>query len=284
MSSLEERVGRVVGDEVVSLSPLSGGCVGEVYRARTRRGLEVVAKVDERGQGTLAVEGRMLEDLAAASELPVPKVLAKERDLLVMELLPGATGASGRAELHAADLLAGLHDVEGERFGYPYDTLIGGLAQPNPESSSWIPFFRDHRLLYMADEAHAAGRLPARVRSRVDVVAARIDELLEEPRRPSLIHGDVWSGNVLSEGGRVTGLLDPAIYFAHPEVELAFITLFHTFGDAFFRRYQERRELRPGFFEERRHLYNLYPLLVHVRLFGGGYVGQVESVLSRFGA
>ena len=76
----------------------------------------------------------------------------------------------------------------------------------------------------------------------------------------------------------------PAIYFADAEIELAFATLFNTFGDSFFARYSERRPLRPGFFEERRDLYNLYPLLVHVRLFGGGYVGAVERILDRFGA
>lgn len=286
-AGLRERVGRALGREARSLSPLSGGCVGEVYRVRMANGPDVVAKVDESGAGTLAIEGRMLRDLARLSALPVPEVYASEPDLLVMELLPGETGASGRAEEHAADLLAALHDVTPSRdegFGYDYDTLIGGLPQPNPWSSSWIPFFRDQRLCSLADEALAAGRLPARLRARIDDLAARLEELLEEPLRPSLIHGDVWSGNVLSDGARVTGFVDPALYYAHPEVELAFITLFHTFGDAFFRRYQEHRELRPGFFEERRHLYNLYPLLVHVRLFGGGYTAQVEGVLSRFGA
>ena len=93
----------------------------------------------------------------------------------------------------------------------------------------------------------------------------------------------MWAGNVLVNQGRVTGFVDPAIYFGDPEVELAFSTLFGTFGDSFFARYGELRPLKPGFFEERRDLYNLYPLLVHVRLFGGSYVSRVESVLNKFG-
>jgi len=106
---------------------------------------------------------------------------------------------------------------------------------------------------------------------------------LPEPERPSLIHGDMWGGNVLCRNGAVAGFVDPAIYYADAEIELAFSTLFSTFGDAFFSRYRELRDIRPGFFETRVPLYNLYPLLVHVRLFGGGYVAQVERTLTRFG-
>jgi len=104
-----------------------------------------------------------------------------------------------------------------------------------------------------------------------------------EPVRPSLIHGDMWGGNVLAANGMITGFIDPALYFADPEIELAFTTLFSTFGDTFFSRYNEHRPLAPGFFEERRDLYNLYPLLVHVRLFGGSYVDSVDGILRKFG-
>ncbi|MFQ5491862.1 MAG: fructosamine kinase family protein, partial [Phycisphaerae bacterium] len=90
-------------------------------------------------------------------------------------------------------------------------------------------------------------------------------------------------GNVLALGGRITGFVDPALYYGDPEIELAFATLFGTFGRPFFDRYQEIRPLRPGFFDLRRDILNLYPLLVHVRLFGGGYVASVERILARLG-
>ena len=108
-------------------------------------------------------------------------------------------------------------------------------------------------------------------------------DLLEEPEHPSLIHGDMWGGNILAESGRITGFLDPAIYFAHAEIELAFSTLFGTFGESFFRRYDEIRPIRPGFFEVRKDIYNLWHLLTHVRLFGAGYLPGIERVLSRHG-
>ena len=261
---------------------MGGGCIGEVYRAELSDGTSVVAKVDRTGGSHLEWEAYMLRYLKEKTELPVPEVYYSSKTLLLMQMMPGSGDLSGAQE-HAAELLAGLHGVTASAYGHERDILIGSLPQPNPWTELWVEFFRDHRLLYLAGVAHEAGRLPANFRSRIEKLAGRLGEILEEPERPSLIHGDVWSGNVLAKGGRITAFLDPAIYHADPEMELAFISLFSTFGERFFRRYGELREVRPGFFEERRHLYNLYPLLVHVYFFDGHYVNSVESILQRFG-
>ena len=272
----------VTGSKPVARHPLSGGCVGDVYQVELADGRMLVAKLGDAGSG-LEREGMMLTYLAEHSSLPVPQVLHADDSLLLMEKLPGGGRIDAAAERHAADLVAALHSVSGPSFGFECETVIGGLAQPNPAEQSWLTFFRDHRLLDRGRRAVAAGQLPNGVMARLEILAGRLDDWIEEPAQPSLIHGDMWGGNVLAEGGRITGFIDPAIYYADPEIELAFSTLFGTFGDTFFARYQEHRPLRPGFFEERRDLYNLYPLLVHVHLFGGSYVGSVERTLTRFG-
>ncbi len=272
------RVEAATGRRVAAAAPLSGGCVGEVWRVTLDDGTALVAKL---GPG-LEPEGWMLRYLAAHSRLPVPAVRHADDDLLLMECVEGADGLEARAEAHAAELLADLHAVTADRFGLERATVIGGLPQPNPWTARWIEFFRDHRLLFMAAEAHRAGRLPGALRADIERLAGRLDTWLEEPAAPSLIHGDAWGGNILCRDGRVAAFIDPAIHYADPEIELAFGTLFHTFNDAFVRRYAELRPLRPGFFEVRRDLYNLYPLLVHVRLFGGGYVGAVRRIVARF--
>lgn len=278
------RITAAAGTPVRRLSPLSGGCVGEVFRAELADGRQLAVKLADPHSGTLHIEGAMLDDLARISRLPVPRCLHAERDLLVMSWIDTDGGSIGEtAEEHAAELLVELHGITAERFGYERDTLIGGLPQPNGWMASWRDFFRDRRLLAMAHDAHAAGQLPAALLARVERLAGRLQRWITEDAAPSLIHGDMWSGNVLTKDGRIAGFVDPAIYHADAEIELAFSTLFGTFGEAFFRRYGALRPLRPGFFEERRDLYNLYPLLVHVRLFGGSYVSAVERTLTRFG-
>jgi fructosamine-3-kinase len=135
----------------------------------------------------------------------------------------------------------------------------------------------------MGRQALEAGRLPAALFGRLERFAGHLERWLAEPERPSLIHGDAWTGNILAARGQITAFLDPAIYFADAEIELAFTMLFGTFGNRFFERYQEFRSIRPGFMEERKKIYNLYPLLVHVRLFGGSYVHSVSQSLVEFG-
>jgi fructosamine-3-kinase len=280
---LAEDVERHIGERLLSARAIGGGCIGEVYRVELAEGTTLVAKVDREGESYLDREAYMLRYLRERSELPIPEVFYGSETLLLMEFIEGGSRFSEGAERHAAELLAALHGVTAEAYGHERDTLIGSLDQPNPWTESWVEFFRDHRLLYLANVAHGAGRLPGKDFEKVQRLAERLDEYLDQPEQPSLIHGDVWSANVLAEGDRITAFLDPAIYHADPEIELSFISLFNSFGSVFFERYKEIRGIRDGFFEERRDLYNLYPLLVHVYFFGGRYLDSVRATLRRFG-
>ncbi|CAN5574138.1 fructosamine kinase family protein [soil metagenome] len=271
-----------LGERLRSARPLGGGCIGEVYRVELEDGTPLVAKVDREAQAHLEREAYMLRYLCENSGLPVPEVYHGSETLLLMEFIEGSSRFSKGAEHHAAELLAALHDVTADAYGHERNTLIGSLDQPNNWNESWVEFFRDHRLLYLADVAHESGRLPAKDRGRIDRLAGKLEDLIEEPEQPSLIHGDVWSANVLANGDQISTFLDPAIYHADREMELAFISLFNSFGQDFLDRYREIRGIRDGF-ETRRDVYNLYPLLVHVYFFGGGYLGSVQNTLSRFG-
>ncbi|NQU69566.1 MAG: fructosamine kinase family protein [Rhodospirillales bacterium] len=282
MEALAVEISELTGRDVEHVAPLTGGCVGEVYRVWLDGGDSLVVKTGRPGD-PLDVEGWMLGYLGDHGGLPIPGVLLARDSLLVMTYIDGEDALSVASEFHAAELVAALHGVTAPEFGLDRDTVIGGIAQPNGFSASWVEFFRDRRLLYMAEQAEQAGRLSGDIRARIDNLAARIGEFIDEPLAPSLIHGDMWGGNVLVHGDRIAGFVDPAIYYGDAEIELAFSTMFATFGEGFFRRYDELRPLRPGFFEVRRDIYNLWPLLVHARLFGGGYAQSVENTLSRFG-
>ncbi len=276
---LKARIAGALGAEVKTLHKVGGGSVADVRRGELADGRMFAVKWQG---GSLALERRMLARLGKAG-MPVPEVWHAEDDLLVLSWIEHDGTLDRDAEEHAADLIAHLHTQTADTFGYEEDTVIGGLRQPNPQTPNWREFFRDHRLLYMANEAMRADRLSAATYQRIETLAGRIETWIDDDIKPSLIHGDLWGGNILSLPGRITGFVDPAIYYADAEIELAFSTLFNTFGERFFTRYEQYRPLRPGFFKVRCELYNLYPLLVHVRLFGGDYVNTVEGTLSRFG-
>ncbi len=284
---LNHRLATILGADVVSRAPLSVGfgLTGIAATLSDGRRVAVKARASDSTSGpSLALEGAMLADLGRLSDLPVPHVYAAETDLLVMDFIDNDRGPITPAvERHAASLIARLHGTPRERFGYDYDTLIGPLHQPNPSGRQWVPFFRDHRLLHMARAAHEEGAVPSPLYDRLERLAGVLCDYLTEPAYPSLLHGDLWTGNVLVKGDRIAGFVDPAIYSGHPEIELAFTTMFGTFGRAFFDEYEALLPLEPGFHELRRDIYNLYPTLVHVRLFGGSYVAGIERTLVKAG-
>jgi fructosamine-3-kinase len=282
MDALSAEISEETGQEVEQITPLTGGCVGEVYRVWLGDGTSVVAKTGQPGD-PLDIEGWMLDYLADHSSLPVPKVILARDSLLVMSYIDGEDALSPPSEIHAAELLAALHDVTADDFGLERDTVCGGIHQPNGLYPSWIEFFRDRRLLYMANEAERVGQISSETRIRIDDLATRLAEFIEELDTPSLLHGDVWGGNILVHGDRIAGFVDPAIYYGDPEIELSFATMYATFGEGFFRRYGELRPLRSDYFDIRRDVYNLWPILVHARLFGGGYAKAVDITLTRLG-
>ncbi len=285
-----------LGSPPASSRPLSGGCVANVALITTENNTRAVLK---QGDDSLAIEAHMLRQLAERSSLPVPAVIATAPRLLLIEFIDAAGSLTAAAQHDAADHLAALHTItptpaddapSPTAFGFPTDTLIGPLHQPNPWTTTWHAFFRDHRLIHAADAALTEGQLPTELHRRIHRLAETIDEhTCPPPAGPPgptgrLLHGDCWAGNVLTapNNEHIAAFIDPAIYFGHPEIELAFSTLFGTFSKPFFDRYAERSDAVqdwPGFHNHRKHLYNLYPLLTHVRLFGSTYLPQLHNTL-----
>lgn len=269
---------QAMGCRILAVAPLSAANNAQIYRLSLANGEARVAKVAERG---LDAEAWMLNYLREKSQLPVPTVYYSNEHVIIMEFAQAQGMIDYRAEGSAAQQLAALHSVTADQYGMERDTLIGSLPQPGGWHSDWPQFFAEKRLLHMARKAREENKIDARMMTQFEKLAAKLPAMLKNPQAPSLVHGDIWSGNVIVGRGGVAAYLDPAIYYADAEVELAFIRLFNTFSDGFFARYNELRPIRAGFFEERADVYNLYPLLVHTRLFGASYAHKAQKILDR---
>lgn len=176
--------------------------------------------------------------------------------------------------------VARLHENRSDRFGLPEDNYIGTLPQSNRESDDWVQFFRNERIEPQLIQATDSGRLSTTDRKRWDQLALRLPDLLPDSP-PSLLHGDLWSGNVLYSNEHKPVFIDPAVYYGKPEMEIAFTHLFGGFSNSFYAAYHTIYPEIPGF-ADRIPIYQLYPLLVHTNLFGGHYARRVQDILSRF--
>lgn len=283
-------------DDIESIEALAGRSISQVWHIATSDWAEVLGIEFEGGgkaalkrplpgaKSTTSLEARMLEYLAEHSPLPVPNVLAVSEGGLLMDYIEGGTGGLNKdAQIDAAHHIAGLHAISSDRFGFDWPTLFGPIDQPNDWHSSWPEFYSRNRLIYGAHLAFDAGHVDRDLCRRVEQLCSRLGELLPAQVAPALLHGDLWQGNFIVSGGKIAGFVDPAIYFGAAEADLAFSTLFGTLGAPFFDAYRDIRPIEPGFFETRRDIYNLWPLLGHIRLFGGAYVGQTTALLARLG-
>ncbi len=279
---LHQVLGREV--KVIDLQPVGGGSINEAYKLNTTAGTFFLKKNRAPIAATMfATEARGLALLSGHSEFTVPRVIGRYDDGANAYLLLEYINSAARAPGYWRQLglkLAGLHRHTATSFGLDHDNYIGSLPQPNRQATDWPTFFAGQRiepLLQMAFDRHLIDRT---FKQTVASLLPRLAALMPvEP--PALLHGDLWSGNLMVDESGSPCLVDPAVYYGHREMDIAFSHLFGGFSDEFYQVYQEELPMVPGF-AERLDLYNLYPLFVHLILFGTGYLGQIKAIIHRF--
>lgn len=265
--------------EIEKSRPVSGGCINQGY-AVSGNGLIYFVKINQANQEAMfAAEALGLKQIHATKTIRVPEPIcwgiADKSSYLVLEWLEFGGGDSQSWEKMGRNL-ARLHQVSlSDRFGWHCNNTIGSTPQINTISNSWADFFAHQRIGYQLRLAkERGGNFPDE-----DQVIPAISEILSQHQpHPSLVHGDLWSGNAAITVDGEPVILDPATYWGDREVDLAMTELFGGFPAAFYRGYNDVFPLDAGY-QKRKTLYNLYHILNHFNLFGGGYASQANRML-----
>jgi fructosamine-3-kinase len=275
-------VGRVLGDSATRVAGLGGGDINRALRVEVESGATVFVKYHAAAggppPGMFAAEARGLAWLAAAEAIRVPRVLAVDETWLALEWLePGRRGGDA-ARLGRE--LAQLHAAGAPAFGLDHDNFIAVLPQDNTPCADAAELWIERRLRPMVARAAARGQARPAWPAQLDRLRARWSEIAGPDEPPARLHGDLWSGNVHADGD-APALVDPAAYGGPREIDLAMLALFGGLSPTTRAAYEEVAPLAPGW-RERVALWQLYPLLVHAVLFGGGYGAQVDAGLARY--
>lgn len=309
-AALADRTGEAAS--ITGTGAVGGGCISPTAKLETEAGpFFLKMGGPDLPDGLLAAEARGLRALGQAGEVRVPTVVAESTGretaararsgavadddaaaatadsampawLLLEWLEPGSAGPDAWSRLGTE--LAALHRHRADRFGADADNYIGSLPQANHPTDRWPEFWITRRLEPQLRQANDRGLMGRDDRRRFDALFGHLHEILApgDDDGPSLLHGDLWGGNVhMTADG--AAIIDPSVYHGHREVDLAMADLFGGFPDDFFSAYDDAWPLHPGYDPTRRAVYQLYYLLVHVNLFGSGYVARTRSALGTAG-
>ena len=303
--SLEELVKEMFGDgtHIVRMDRVHGGDINDAYRVSLSSGNPVFVKTNTRKNlKFFLTEARGLRALGSSGEVGVPKILGAGTDeargvsFLALEYIESApridsyweTFGHELARMHRAECLSFVADADeqekkekrGLRYGFLEDNFIGASPQKNQPKAKWTDFYRECRLLPQITMAE--GYLGRNLRKKADRLLERLDSYLREPEFPSLLHGDLWGGNMLCGPDGKAWIIDPAAYVGDYETDLAMTQLFGSLPARFYAAYSEVNPIDREGYAERKKLYDLYHLLNHLNLFGRSYLGSVAAILNTY--
>ena len=293
-NSLDEALTTLFGSKtkVSETRRIAGGDINEAYGLTLSDGTQIFMKSNAvENVSFFKTEAAGLTAIADTGVIRTPEIFCYGTDtegkgysFLLLEFVTAGKPLPDHWELFARELAA-MHQaatadlVANGNYGFLCDNYIGSGDQSNTAHKDWIPFFRDCRL--EPQFQRASHYFDAGDRKNISHLLDHLDNFLVEPEHPSLLHGDLWAGNVMTGGDGKLWLIDPATYVGHAEADLAMTELFGGFSRAFYDAYKEAAPMQPGY-ENRRDLYNLYQLLNHLNLFGTTYLSPVKRIVRKY--
>jgi len=270
-------------ENIQKISPVSGGDSNQAFYVQTNE-REYFVKLNQQMKiGYFKFEERGLKMIQATNTINVPDVLgcleAEGVPMLWLEWIEGKR--THDTDVLLGERLAAMHLAEAKGYGFDGESYIGKLPQQNRLMDDWVEYYRDVRLAGQWKRGKANGRIGQAREKRLVKLMERLDEWIPRKPKSCLLHGDLWGGNWMTGPGGTPYLIDPAVLFGDHEMDLAFTELFGGFSRKFYEAYQSVFPLSPEY-EERKELYQLYYLLVHLNLFGESYGPSVDRILRRY--
>ena len=286
---LKSRLEKFLSEPIKSTSSVSGGCIADSRKLMLESGkVYFLKQLRVSSVRAFDAEESGLEELRKSSTVNVPEVVCKGSDFLLLQWIEAGYSRSSSSMELLGRQFAELHRYRGKKFGFSEDNLLGDSTQSNKPSKegslNWAAFYAENRLEFQTSLAVKKGYATPELRNLMENLIKKFPDLISgTEEEPSLLHGDLWSGNYLIDGKGIPWLIDPAVYYGHREADLAMTSLFGGFPNSFYSAYKSAYPIAPGY-SEREPLYQLYHLLNHLNLFGTGYYGQVISILRRYAA
>ena len=284
---IKSRLEELLNEEIRLTKSVSGGCIADSIKIELFSGKVFFLKqLRSKNVDIFNAEAYGLELLSKSQTVSVPRVIDNNSDYLLLEWIEvgGQTHHSIMERLGYE--FAKLHKFRGEKFGLEIDNYLGKTPQLNTPtkkgSSHWSTFFIENRILFQVELAKKNGFSNPEFLNLIDNLIDKIPDILAgTEEEPSLLHGDLWSGNYLIDVSGTPWLIDPAVYFGHREADLAMTSLFGGFNKIFYSAYNSGFPILPEY-SDREPIYQLYHLLNHLNLFGSSYYGKIISILKKY--
>jgi fructosamine-3-kinase len=279
---ITDQIGQITGNEFSLAKPASmgGGCINQAYRLSDANQHYFVKLNSSSLINMFEAEATGLSEIAKTETIRVPRPICfgsfSDSSYLVLEHIDMSN--TGNMEL-AGRQLAQMHKKIGGGFGWHIDNTIGSTHQPNNLSTDWAEFWRKSRLGFQLNLATELG-YGDRLRDSGKKLLELLPHFFTHNPQPSLLHGDLWGGNISFTRSGEPVIFDPAVYYGDREADIAMTELFGGFSSGFYSAYNEAWPLDPGY-TKRKTIYNLYHILNHLNIFGGGYAGQAQSMIDR---
>jgi fructosamine-3-kinase len=281
MKNLTQKIENELYQKIKSITPLGGGCIGNSLKVTVENDTNYFVKnYDIKEMHYTEANG--LNELKTANSIRIPRVVKVNDEFLILEFIESAPKCNNFSEKFGKQF-AELHRMQSHMFGYFEDNFIGSTKQINiPQNNNWIEFYFENRLMYQFRLAEKNGYSTKELHQGIQHIEKNIHKILSgSEESPTLLHGDLWGGNYITDQSGNPCLIDPAVYFGHREADLAMTKLFGGFDSSFYSAYNEEYPLKEGW-GYRENIYKLYHVLNHLNLFGSGYFSQSMSLINSY--